>query len=62
MIDLAKAFYAAVGEVRDGGLGEIEVVECVERDDGSTYSLSITVRRTTSSEAYVDGWGDGPAT
>lgn len=61
-MDLAGAFYAAVAEVRDGGLGEIEVCEHVERDDGTSYSLTITVRRTTSSEAYAERWGDDPAT
>lgn len=53
-MDLARAVYSAVAEVRDGGVNEIEVRH--DRHDettGVTESLTVVVRRWSAAEAYA---------
>lgn len=53
-MDLARAVYSAVAEVRDGGVNEIEVRH--DRHDettGFTESLTVVVRRWSAAEAYA---------
>ncbi len=43
---LAEALYTAIQEIRDGGIGEIEIEEECDLDEhGRTIRLTVTVRR-----------------
>lgn len=53
-MDLAGAFYAAVAEVRDGGVNEIEVSQQTHDEQaGVSTIVRVTVRRWSAAEAYA---------
>lgn len=51
-MELDRLLYTAVAEIRDGGVGEIEIEEECDLDEhGRTIRTTITVRRETKHPA-----------
>lgn len=50
--DLMRAMYAAIQEMRDGGIAEVELMETVERPDGLEHTISISIRTEVKHVIY----------